>query len=140
MESSQRTASESGFESEDQRNWCYGLYHFQYRLVGTKDGGEISYHVEVRKRYDWGTPSEHRGDLEKSLAGCEVVDIEQADVAELNRVGLAQDFVVCGSTGEGTGRYWRRRADRQIPAVTTQSGGVGVRRVVWGSGRCAFDG
>ncbi|MFE6889796.1 hypothetical protein [Streptomyces sp. NPDC057694] len=103
--STEWAASDSGFESEAQRNWYYGLYHFQYRLVGTKDGGEISYHVEVRKRYDWGTPSEHRGDLEKSLAGYEVVDIEQADVAELNRVGLAQDFDVHGTTGERTGRY-----------------------------------
>ncbi|MEU6846167.1 hypothetical protein ABZ930_30255 [Streptomyces sp. NPDC046716] len=103
--STEWTASESGYESEAQRNWYYGLYHFQYRLVGTKDGGEIAYHVEVRKRYDWGTPSEHRGDLEKSLAGYEVVDIEQADVAELNRVGLARDFDVKGTTGERTGRY-----------------------------------
>ncbi|MYW69518.1 hypothetical protein GTY65_36445 [Streptomyces sp. SID8379] len=97
--------SDSGFESEAQRNWYYGLYHFQYRLVGTKQDGEIDYHVEVQKRYDWGTPSEHRGDLEKSLAGYDVVDIEQADVAELNRVGLAQDFDVHGSTGAQTSRY-----------------------------------
>ncbi|WP_353945089.1 hypothetical protein ABII15_28345 [Streptomyces sp. HUAS MG91] len=50
-----------------------------------------------------------------SETGYEVVDIAQVDVVELNRVGLAQDFDVHGTTGERTGRYcWCCRVEVQL--------------------------
>lgn len=99
------TGSESGIDGDAERNWYYGLNNFEYRLVGTKEDGVITYHVEVQKRYDWGNPSEHRGDLEWEEAGVKLIDLEQSQVAELNRVGLAQDFDVYGSTSEQTSTY-----------------------------------
>jgi hypothetical protein len=80
-------------------NWYYALNHFQYRLVGEKHDGEITYHVEVQKRYDWGIPSEHRRPLEKGP-----IDFEQADLARLNLVGEAKDFDVRGQTSQRTTR------------------------------------
>ncbi|MCI2424162.1 hypothetical protein MOQ72_42890 [Saccharopolyspora sp. K220] len=79
-------------------NWYYALNNFEYRLVGEKQGDEVTYQVEVRKQYDWGTPSEHRADLEKGP-----VHLEQADIAHLNSVGFARDFQVHGKTGQLTG-------------------------------------
>ncbi|QKW19291.1 hypothetical protein HUT16_09630 [Kitasatospora sp. NA04385] len=76
-------------------NWYFGLNHFQYRLVGRKHGGTIDYQVEVRKRYDWGVPSEHRSNLHQTR----FVNLEQADIAHLNTTGQARDFDVTGSTG-----------------------------------------
>jgi hypothetical protein len=34
-------------------NWYYALHHFDYRLVGHKNGDKIDYRVEIQKRYDW---------------------------------------------------------------------------------------
>lgn len=79
-------------------NWYYALNNFQYRLVGEKHGGQITYHVEVQKRYDWGVPTEHRGDLDKNVGPVPVVHIEQSEVARLNALGLAKDFDVHGTT------------------------------------------
>ncbi|RKE18775.1 hypothetical protein [Streptomyces sp. TLI_171] len=76
-------------------NWYYGLNHFQYRVVGEKRNGTITYHVEVQKRYDWGIPSEHRSNLHET----QLVNLEQADIARLNATGQARDFDVTGSTG-----------------------------------------
>ncbi|GAA1195802.1 hypothetical protein F4556_003706 [Kitasatospora gansuensis] len=76
-------------------NWYYALNHFQYRLVGEKHHGTITYRVEVQKRYNWGTPSEHRRDLDKTP----LIHLEQADIAHLHSTGLAQDFDVKGTTG-----------------------------------------
>ncbi|WP_399096565.1 hypothetical protein ACGH2B_29500 [Streptomyces sp. BBFR2] len=72
-------------------NWYYALNHFQYRLVGHKEGDHVTYQVEVEKRYDWGIPSEHRRDLDKGP-----LHFEQADLARLNMVGMAKDFDVKG--------------------------------------------
>ncbi|MQY13778.1 hypothetical protein SRB5_39320 [Streptomyces sp. RB5] len=80
-------------------DWYYAFNNFEYRLVGTKNGDEIEYQVEVRKRYDWGIPSEHRRNPEG--AG---INLEQADIAHLNRTGLARDFDVSGRSGPITVR------------------------------------
>jgi hypothetical protein len=78
-------------------NWYYALNNFDYRVVGEKHGDQITYHVEVEKRYDWGVPSEHRRDLDKGP-----IHFEQSDVARLNMTGKAKDFDVHGSTGTMT--------------------------------------
>lgn len=82
-------------------NWYYGLHHFEYRVVGHKSDDQIAYQVEVRKRYDWGVPSEHRADLE---APAGLMDAEQSEIARLNYTGLAQDFDVHGKTPTMTAR------------------------------------
>lgn len=87
--------------SEKTMNWYYGLHHFEYRTVGHKTGDHVTYQVEVRKRYDWGVPSEHRGDL---VAPAGVVDVEQSEVARLNQTRQARDFDVNGRTGTMTTR------------------------------------
>ena len=74
-------------------NWYYALNNFSYRVVGEKHGNQLTYHVEVQKRYDWGIPSEHRRDLDKGP-----IHFEQAELARLNAVGRAKDFDVHGST------------------------------------------
>ncbi|SFE15848.1 hypothetical protein SAMN04487819_108249 [Actinopolyspora alba] len=79
------------------RNWYYALNNFEYRVVGEKNGDETSYHVEVRKNYDWGIPSEGRGNLQKGP-----VELEQADIAHLHSTGMARDFKVHGETGKMT--------------------------------------
>ena len=73
----------------------------QYRVVGHKPGDVVTYQVEVRKRYDWGVPSEHRADL---VAPGKVVDAEQSEIARLNHTRLAQDFDVHGRTSTMTTR------------------------------------
>ncbi len=78
-------------------DWYYALNHFQYRLVGEKVNGQIEYHVEIQKRYDWGIPSEHRADLAQESMLLDV-HYEQADIARLNSVGLARDFDVKGTS------------------------------------------
>jgi hypothetical protein len=78
-------------------DWYYGLNHFQYRTVGEKQNGKIRYHVEVKKRYDWGVPSEQRSDLHGPG-----IDLEQADIAHLNTSGEARDFNVHGSSRDTT--------------------------------------
>lgn len=78
-------------------NWYYGLNNFEYRVVGEKHGDQITYHVEVQKRYDWGIPSEHRRDLERFP-----VHFEQSEIARLNMTGNAKDFDVTGTTGTMT--------------------------------------
>ncbi|MGW4873805.1 hypothetical protein [Streptomyces chartreusis] len=84
--------------------WYYALNHFQYRLVGEKQGDEIKYHVEVQKRYDWGIPSEHRATVSGGGPGPMGMDLEQADIAHLHTSGMAQDFDVSGSSDEMTAR------------------------------------
>jgi hypothetical protein len=87
----------SSSPADENLNWYYALNNFDYRVVGEKHGDQITYHVEVEKRYDWGIPSEHRRDLDKGP-----IHIEQSDVARLNAVGKAKDFDVHGSTGTMT--------------------------------------
>ncbi|MGW3120288.1 hypothetical protein ACWDBW_24615 [Streptomyces sp. NPDC001107] len=79
--------------------WYYALNHFRYRLTGYVHNGEVTYRVEVQRRYDWGIPSEHRSDVGGGGGG---VNLEQADIAHLNTVGLAQDFNVYGTSDEIT--------------------------------------
>jgi hypothetical protein len=81
------------------KNWYYALNHFKYRLVGEKHDGQITYHVDVQKRYDWGIPSEHRRPLNGGP-----LHFEQADIARLNMVGEASDFDVHGQTSAKTTR------------------------------------
>lgn len=89
-------STSSGTEgNENVMNWYYGLHHFQYRVVGHKTGDVVTYQVEVRKRYDWGVPSEHRADL---VAPGKAVNAEQSEIARLNHTRLAQDFDVHGRT------------------------------------------
>jgi hypothetical protein len=83
-------------------NWYYALNNFQYRVVGEKHGGQIKYHVEVQKRYDWGVPTEHRRDLDYKPGGVPLIHLEQAEVAQLNALGKAKDFDVHGTTGTMT--------------------------------------
>ncbi|MEV7601815.1 RHS repeat-associated core domain-containing protein [Kitasatospora sp. NPDC089797] len=73
--------------------WFYALNNFQWRVSGVnrKDGGP-EYKLEIRKRYDWGTPSEGRDLLHKLH-----IKVTQPEIAHLNTVGLAQDFDVFGS-------------------------------------------
>lgn len=78
-------------------DWYYALNHFQYRLTGCVHNGEVTCRVEVQKRDDWGIPSEHRSDV-----GGGGVNLEQAGLAHLNTVGLAQDFNVYGTSDEIT--------------------------------------
>ncbi len=95
-------SSSSGTKGNEKvMNWYYGLHHFEYRVVGHKTGDQVTYQVEVRKRYDWGVPSEHRGDL---VAPAGVVDVEQPEVARLNQTRQAKDFDVHGRTGMMTTR------------------------------------
>lgn len=84
--------------------WYYALNHFQYRLVGEKEGDEITYHVEVKKRYGWGIPSEHRATVSGGGPGPIGMDMEQADIAHLHSSGMARDFDVSGSSDEMTAR------------------------------------
>jgi hypothetical protein len=83
-------------------NWYYALNNFRYRLVGVKNGDQITYHVEIYKRYDFGIPSEHRRDLEKRIQGISVFGVHQADVSRLNMVGKAKDFYVYGTSAQMT--------------------------------------
>jgi hypothetical protein len=80
-------------------NWYYALNNFEYRLVGEKHGGTITYHVDVAKRYDWGIPSEHRRSLDEGP-----IHLEQSDIARLNMVGMGKDFDVHGATHTMTSR------------------------------------
>jgi hypothetical protein len=87
----------SSSPNDQNLNWYYALNNFQYRLVGEKHGNQITYHVDVQKQYDWGTPSEHRRDLSRRP-----IHFEQSEIARLNLVGKAKDFHVHGSTGTMT--------------------------------------
>ncbi|WP_405003705.1 hypothetical protein OHV13_04270 [Kitasatospora purpeofusca] len=74
--------------------WFYALNNFQWRATGVSQGGAVAeYKLEVRKRYDWGTPSEGRDDLNKVW-----IHMTQPEIAHLNTVGLARDFDVVGSS------------------------------------------
>ncbi|SEC57578.1 hypothetical protein SAMN05428945_3273 [Streptomyces sp. 2224.1] len=86
-------------DGEKSLDWYYGLNHFQYRTVGEKHGNEVTYHVEVQKRYDWGIPSEHRK-TQEAFGGPFKMSLEQADLAHLNTTGLGRDFDVKGSSGQ----------------------------------------
>ncbi|NLU68673.1 hypothetical protein [Streptomyces sp. HNM0574] len=90
----QSSSADHNAEDAGNRNWYYALNNFQYRVVGEKNGDELTYHVEVQKDYDWGLPSEHRRDLE--YWGAPV--FEQADIARLVYVGKAEDYDVTGRT------------------------------------------
>lgn len=57
----------------------------------------MTYTLQVRKRYDWGVPSEHRDPLRKSFLWVDI-NLQQPEVAHLNTVGLAEDFDVYGFT------------------------------------------
>ncbi|GAA3486552.1 DNRLRE domain-containing protein [Streptomyces cremeus] len=84
-------------DGESSLDWYYALNNFQYRVSGTnlrKQG--MTYTVQVRKRYDWGIPSEKRNDLKQSFLWVDV-NVQQAEVAHLHTAGMAQDFDVYGS-------------------------------------------
>jgi RHS repeat-associated protein len=84
-------------DGESSLDWYYALNNFQFRVTGTNQRKfGTTYTVQVRKRYDWGVPSEHRNDLKQSFLWVDV-DVQQAEVAHLHTVGLAQDFDVYGS-------------------------------------------
>ncbi|MDI3384702.1 hypothetical protein QIS99_00480 [Streptomyces sp. B-S-A8] len=91
-------------DGDSSMEWYYALNHFQYRLVGEKEDGEITYHVEVKKRYDWGIPSEHRATVSGGGPGPLGMELEQADIAHLHTSGMARDFNVSGSSDEMTAR------------------------------------
>lgn len=95
------TAPDPG-DGDSSTEWYYALNHFQYRLVGEKAGGEITYHVEVKKRYDWGIPSEHRATVSGGGPGPLGMNLEQADIAHLHSSGMARDFDVSGTSDEMT--------------------------------------
>ncbi|MFF0415165.1 RHS repeat-associated core domain-containing protein [Kitasatospora sp. NPDC004745] len=74
--------------------WFYALNNFQWRVTGVNGGsGGPEYKLEIRKRYDWGTPSEGRDRVHKMQ-----IDMTQPEMAHLNTVGLARDFDVFGSS------------------------------------------
>ncbi|WP_159002221.1 DNRLRE domain-containing protein [Streptomyces sp. NRRL B-3229] len=80
-------------------DWYYALNHFQWRADGslqTKYG--FTYNLRVRKRYDWGVPSEHRANLKISIPGVLSYDIAQPEIAHLHTVGLARDYNVRGTS------------------------------------------
>ncbi|MDJ0347569.1 RHS repeat-associated core domain-containing protein [Streptomyces sp. H10-C2] len=86
-----RSVESDGGKSLD---WFYALNHFQWRVSGTKLTREgIVYNLEVRKRYDWGVPSEHRDDLNGAW-----IHFNQPELAHLHTVGMARDFNVYGSS------------------------------------------
>ncbi|WP_329119589.1 hypothetical protein [Streptomyces sp. NBC_01465] len=89
-------------DGDKSMDWYYALNHIQYRTVGEKHGDTITYHVEVQKRYDWGTPSEHRRTQHSGMPKPFNTDLEQADIAHLNTVGTARDFNVVGTSDEMT--------------------------------------
>lgn len=60
------------------------------------------YHVEVKKRYDWGIPSEHRATVSGGGPGPLGMNLEQADIAHLHSSGMARDFDVSGTCGTET--------------------------------------
>ncbi|WP_329456280.1 hypothetical protein [Streptomyces sp. NBC_01497] len=94
----QSTAPRPGDGGESQ-DWYYALNHFQYRMVGEKQGNTVTYHMEVKKRYDWGVPSEHRTTQSKGYGPLKIT-LEQADIAHLNTTGVARDFDVTGTSGQ----------------------------------------
>lgn len=53
-----------------------------------KEDGEIHYHVEVQKRYDWGIPVENRATVSRGGPGPFGMDLEQADIAHLHSSGI----------------------------------------------------
>ncbi|MFI2190313.1 hypothetical protein [Streptomyces sioyaensis] len=57
---------------------------------------------QVRKRYDWGIPSEHRATVSGGGPGPLGMSLEQADIAHLHSSGMARDFDVSGSSDELT--------------------------------------
>ncbi|MFE3853604.1 DNRLRE domain-containing protein [Streptomyces griseorubiginosus] len=79
-------------------DWYYALNHFQWRADGslqTKYG--FTYTLKIRKRYDWGVPSEHRANLKIKIPGVLDYNIAQPEIAHLHTVGLARDYNVWGS-------------------------------------------
>ncbi|MEW2626097.1 DNRLRE domain-containing protein [Streptomyces sp. NPDC048106] len=89
-----RASEKDGDSSLD---WYYALNHFQFRVSGTNQRKYgMTYTLQVRKRYDWGVPSEHRDPLRKSFLWVDI-SLQQSEVAHLHTVGLAQDFDVYGS-------------------------------------------
>ncbi|WP_416529646.1 DNRLRE domain-containing protein [Streptomyces coelicoflavus] len=84
-------------DGESSLDWYYALNNFQFRVTGSNQRKYgMTYTVQVRKRYDWGVPSEKRNDLKQSFLWVDI-DVQQAEVAHLHTVGLAQDFDVYGS-------------------------------------------
>ncbi|WP_189296740.1 hypothetical protein [Streptomyces albospinus] len=71
---------------------------------GSKEGGKITYHIEVRMRDDWGIPSEHRATVSGGGPGPLGMSLEQADIAHLHSPQMARDFDVSGSSDEMTAR------------------------------------
>lgn len=76
-------------DGDSSLDWYYGLNNFQYRLVGEKRGDEVVHHVEVPKRYVWGTPSEGKRTVDSGYPAPLDLTVEQADAARLHSVGLA---------------------------------------------------
>jgi RHS repeat-associated protein len=76
-------------------DWYYALNGFEYRISGPPNSAHQT--LDVRKRYDWGTPSENRNDIYHKVLWVEV-DLRQWEIAHLHTVGLAQDYDIYGST------------------------------------------
>ncbi|MFE7301572.1 hypothetical protein [Streptomyces sp. NPDC057579] len=49
-----------GQSLEKRTDWYYGLNHFQYRVIGEKHCDQVTYRVDVQKRYDWGATARPR--------------------------------------------------------------------------------
>lgn len=80
-------------------DWYYALYHFQWRAAGSLQAKYgFAYALKIRKRYDWGVPSEHRANLKIHIPGVLDYDIAQPEIAHLHTVGLARDYDVRGSS------------------------------------------
>ncbi|WP_369354700.1 hypothetical protein [Streptomyces sp. cg2] len=86
-------------DGEKSLDWYHGLNHFQYRVVGETRDDQVTYHIDIQKRYDWGIRSGHRQTL-AAFGGPFKMELEQADLAHLNTTGLARDFDVKGTSGQ----------------------------------------
>ncbi|MFG3173367.1 RHS repeat-associated core domain-containing protein [Streptomyces sp. NPDC048200] len=85
-------------DGDSSLDWYYGLNHFQWRVSGTdlpKHG--MVYTLQIRKRYDWGIPSEGRDNLDKDF-GFLHIHLSQPEIAHLHTTGVARDFDVYGSS------------------------------------------
>src|SRR5690606_4263128 len=91
-------------------NWYYALNNFEYKLVGEKKDGVITYHIEIQKEYNYGTPSQYRGNLGPTISLPEFIKpdpikielIEQADASRLHSTAMARDFTVHGKSDTKT--------------------------------------
>ncbi|WP_197319951.1 hypothetical protein [Saccharomonospora sp. NB11] len=88
------------YDNDGSKNWYYALNNFEYKLVGEKKDGVITYHIEIQKEYNWGVPSQYRGTLKEPIFDSDF--IEQADAAKLHSTAMARDFTVHGKSDAKT--------------------------------------